>query len=268
MTSRDERLLLGHVLQRDAAWIVAHDDAVLSAEQAKALEALRERRRRGEPIAYLVGSAGFYRREFLVNRDVLVPRPETEHLIDEALAFVSGPMQVLDVGTGSGAVACTIAAESDAFVHATDVSAAAIATATENARRLGVGERCRFHLGDLLQPVRNHRFDVVIANLPYIPTADLPQPPDPTSFEPREALDGGPDGLTHYRNLLRQLPLLLKPQSLVLLECAPPTFESLKTLVCNSLPKFVIEGGVDYAGLPRYVKASSAGAGYVPVSGV
>ncbi len=251
----DAALLLAHVLDRPREWLIAHGEAAVSTNEESAFRALCRRRRTGIPIAYLTGTAWFYGREFVVNQSVLVPRPESEHLIDEALAFIRGPMGVLDVGTGSGAIACTIAAESAAIVDATDSSAVAIEHAWRNAVRLGVAERCRFYHGDLAEPAGENRYDVVIANLPYVPTSEIPKRPDPASFEPRSALDGGPDGLVHYRNLLPQLPALLNPSALVLLECAPPTIKKLAVLVRTTLPKFVIEECNDYAGLPRYLKA-------------
>lgn len=252
----DAALLLAHVLGRGREWIVAHGDVVPSAGQVEALRRLCERRAAGVPLPYLLGTAHFYGREFIVNESVLVPRPETEHLVDEALGFIRGPMRVLDVGTGCGAIACTIAAETEACVAATDISRAAIDTASENACRLGVADRCRFYYGDLAEPLCDRRrFDVVIANLPYIPTADLPQLPDPASYEPRAALDGGPDGLAMYRRVLAQVPRLLNERALILLEAAPPTISSLAALVRSALPNFVVEGRKDYAGMPRYIKA-------------
>jgi release factor glutamine methyltransferase len=248
-------LLMAQALGRSREWLVAHPEGALSEEQASDFRDFCERRRMGEPIAYIVGSAGFYGREFIVNESVLVPRPETEHLIDEAIAFIRGPMHVLDVGTGCGAIACTIAAETAATVDATDSSVAAIDVARENARRLGASERVRFHDGDLTEPVRHHRYDVIVANLPYVPRENLPKPPDSASFEPRAALDGGPDGLAHYRRLLPELPPLVNEDAMLLFECARPTFGALRELVRLSFPNFLIEGGNDYAGLPRYIKA-------------
>ena len=252
----DALLLLAHVLRRGRDWIVAHGDAMPSREEAQAFERLRAQRGKGVPIAYLLGSAGFYGREFLVNENVLVPRPETEHLVAEAIAFIGNrSLRALDVGTGCGIIACTIAAETQARVDGTDVCATAIATASENARRLGVASRCFFHQGALAQPVSGRRFDLIAANLPYIPTAYLPQAPDPVSFEPRRALDGGSDGLSLYRRLLEALPALLAPRAMLLLEAAPAIIEGLRDRVRSALPDFAIAVCDDYAGLARYIKA-------------
>lgn len=240
---------------RGREWLVAHGETEPSIEDATRFDVLCARRRTGVPVAYLLGTAEFYGREFAVNERVLVPRPETEHLVDEAIRFIRGPMHVLDVGTGCGAIACTIAAETNAIADATDISGSAIELAIENARRLGVADRCRFQEGDLADPVRGQRFDVVVANLPYIPTADLPKSPEPASFEPREALDGGPDGLTLYRRLLPQLPPLVNENCLILLESAPPTILKLREIVHSTFPHFTISVVPDYSGLARYVRA-------------
>lgn len=251
----DAALLLAHAIGRRREWIVAHPDAVASPEETACFEMLCVRRRDGVPIAYLVGSAHFYGREFCVDESVLIPRPETEHLVDEALRFIEGPARVLDVGAGCGAIACTLAAETRARVDATDLSPEAVSIARENARRLGLADRCTFYEGDLTQPVTGSRYGVIVANLPYIPTGDLPRAPDPVSYEPRAALDGGPDGLALYRRLARLLPSLIEPAGLVLLEAAPPTIERLAECARAALPTFSVTIGTDYAGLARYVKA-------------
>jgi release factor glutamine methyltransferase len=257
----DALLLLEHALAQKPAWVVAHGDAIVPLEAGAAFRSSCDRRKTGVPAAYILNSAGFYGREFIVNESVLIPRPETEHLIDEAVAFLpTGPCDVLDVGTGSGAIACTIAAETRARVSATDVCGSALEIAAENARRLGVTSRCSFHRGDLTGPLRGRGFELVVANLPYIPTAELPEPPDPVSFEPRTALDGGQDGLQLYRRLLPQLPSLLNSNAMVLLEAAPPTIPGLLAIVRSSLPKFTTGVCKDYAGLPRYIKAKGPAA--------
>jgi release factor glutamine methyltransferase len=255
----DAQLLLAHAVRHDREWLIAHGDAPLSAEQGENFEEFCRRRSSGEPVAYILGRAGFYGREFIVDPSVLIPRPESEHLVEEAIAFVDAGMTVLDVGVGCGAIACTIAAESGAVVFGTDLSVAAIARAEQNARRLGLAASCRFCEGDLTAPVRERRFHAIVANLPYIPTADLPARPDPVGFEPRAAVDGGPDGLALYRRLLPQIPALLERNALILLEAAPPTIEELARRVRATLSGFAVSIGRDYAGLPRYVRAASQG---------
>lgn len=246
--------LLAHVLGKDRAWLIAHPDARLTPEQQRDYEALLERRAAGEPLAYVTGEAWFYGRRFDVTPAVLVPRPETEHLVDEALAFLRDfaadrPPVVLDVGTGSGAIAATIAAERPgAVVYATERSPAAFDVARRNLHG------CRLELADLLPADASMRFDCVIANLPYVPTADVPCKPDPVGFEPREATDGGEDGLREYRRLLRVLPPRMNPGGLFLLEAAPPTILALRDLSAAAFAAARIEIGRDYAGLERYVK--------------
>ncbi len=252
--------MLAHVLGRAREWIVAHGEARLSEADFALFIDVCARRRLGEPVAYITGSTWFDGREFIVDESVLIPRPETEHLVDEAVTFLRGlgsVGRVLDVGTGSGAIACTIAAETSAVVHATDISPEAVAIATRNADRLGVGDRCRFLEGDLATPVEGERYDVVVANLPYVPTVDLPAAPDPTSFEPGVALDGGPDGLTVYRAFFPGIADLVTARAIVLLEAAPPTIDRLMELTQASLPGFVVSIGNDYAGLARYVKGTT-----------
>jgi release factor glutamine methyltransferase len=263
----DALLLLSHVLERDRAWIVAHGEAFLSKPQGERFAALCELRGDGTPLAYILGSAGFYGREFIVNEHVLVPRPETEHLVDEAIAFIKNRldpdlpkhvMTVLDVGVGSGTIACTLAAEiANVSVEATDTSREALKVAELNARRFNVLGRCKFHYGNLAEPVTGRSFDLIVANLPYIPTADLPAAPDPVAFEPRAALDGGRDGLDAYRALLPSVPGILKPGGALLMEAAPPVMSGLAALTTRTFPEAVVEIGEDYAGLARFVKAHS-----------
>ena len=213
----------------------------------------------GTPDAYVTGWKGFFRREFAVDEHVLIPRPETEHLVEDALEFLraTGRRRILDVGTGSGAIACTLAAEiPDAIVTASDVSIAALELAAQNAARLGVADRCAFALADIA-PAGERRYDLIVANLPYIPSADVPQKPDPVGFEPRLATDGGPDGLAVYRKLLAVAPRLAGSGALVLLEAAPPTMAGLRALAEAAFPSAATTVHRDYAGLERYVRVAT-----------
>ncbi|HEY9084527.1 MAG TPA: peptide chain release factor N(5)-glutamine methyltransferase [Candidatus Tyrphobacter sp.] len=257
--SKDAELIRCYITGHDRAWVLAHGDDPLTPEQRIRYDALLARREKGVPLAYLIGTAWFYGREFAVDESVLVPRPETELLVEEAIRHLRSRTHCvwLDVGTGSGAIACTLAAElPNATVYATERSAGALAVAKRNADSLlchPERQRARFELADLLPRDEGLRFDCVIANLPYIPTADLPQAPDPVSFEPREALDGGLDGLREYRRLLLALPPRLNAGAIVLLEAAPPTISALADLAAAAFPHARVSVGADYAGQARYV---------------
>ncbi len=225
----DATLLLQHVLEWPRAKLVTHADTVVSEARIRRYVELCERRAQGVPIPYLTCFAGFFGREFFVNEHVLVPRPETEHLIEDALTFLREinreRLRVFEAGVGSGAIACTLAAEeARVFVEGSDVSEEALTVARRNAHRLDVMHRCNFFRANIVgDDVPRGEYDLVIANLPYIPSRDLPQAPDPVAFEPRVALDGGPDGLLHYRALLGVVPGMLRPGGLLLMEAAPPT---------------------------------------------
>jgi len=262
----DAQILLAFELGRERAWLAGHGEAFLSRAQADKFFEHCEKRAAGVPVAYITGFAGFYGREFAVNEHVLIPRPETELLVEDALthlraaianSVVQAPvLTVFEAGVGSGAIACTIAAEiPHAALDATDVSASALEIAKYNARRLNVQSRCTFAIADVVKAYPPRRYHVVVANLPYIPTGALPRKPDPAGFEPRAALDGGPDGLQQYRKLLGRLPHMVRAGTLVLLEAAPPTIGTLAALTQAALPGAAVEIRSDYAGLERYVAA-------------
>jgi release factor glutamine methyltransferase len=256
----DAQLLLAHVLHQHKEWLISHGDVPLAVSQRDAFRAACGVRAGGKPVAYILGTAWFHGHEFVVDEDVLIPRPETEHLVDDAierLKTLPAPA-MLDVGTGSGAIACTIAAEVPRVtIDATDISHEALNVARENARRLDVDTRVHFFWGDLTTPLgRERRYDVVVANLPYVPTGDIAPAPSPVSFEPRLALDGGADGLDAYRRLLPSLPERLSPEALVLLEAAPPVMKGLEELAREAFPDADVSVRNDYGGRERYVCVS------------
>jgi release factor glutamine methyltransferase len=261
----DVRLLLTFVLGCERSELLVHDDAEIGETQRTHLEALVAERRRGVPVAYLVGCAWFYGRPFEVTRDVLVPRPETEHLIEAAIDDLRGEKKtsgiLVDVGTGSGAIAITLACElPELTVFATDISGAAIAVARRNAVTHGVTDRCTFLHGDLLAPLDDRTLvDCIVANLPYVPSDDVPAAPNPVAFEPLVAVDGGPDGLAPYRRLLEQIPFVARPGANLLLEAAPATIDPLAALVEAAFPDAHITIGEDYAGCDRYLQVSLPG---------
>ncbi len=259
----DATLLLAHVLGRDAAWLLAHDDAPLSNDERARFDAALGRRERGEPVPYIVGTAGFYGRSFAVDARVLVPRPETELAIDIVLAHARrshATPRICDVGTGSGAIALTLALElPDAEVTAIDVSEPALAVARGNAGGFGIAGRVRFVCGDGLRALgRVERFTCVVANLPYVRTKDLATAPDPTTFEPRLALDGGPDGLDVYRTLLLAAPAALAAGGLLVMEAGSDTVPPLAALARRAFPDADIATVRDLAGIERFVVVDEA----------
>lgn len=254
--------MLARAIGQSREWLIANDDRAIDEEARRRFDAMLERRCCGEPLAYILGSAGFYGREFEVNSHVLVPRPETEHLIDDLRASVdaAGATTHLDVGTGSGAIAVTIAAElKNARVDAVDISNEALEVARRNARANGVEDRIAFFQGDLVEPVRERHYESIVANLPYVPTADIAAYPDPVSYEPVLALDGGPDGLDLYRRLLANVPRMLRPGGIMYLEAAPPLMDGLVALARAAFPHGKVTVGKDYGERERFVKVELPG---------
>jgi release factor glutamine methyltransferase len=256
----DASRLLEHVTGRDRAGLLMAADVPLDAATSGRFEQFVARRERGEPVAYIVGDAGFYGRTFVVDERVLVPRPESEHVVEAVIDDLRARRKmagiVADVGTGSGALGITLACELPQLaVYATDISSDALSVARRNAARHGVFNRCTFLRGDLLAPLVRfgERVDAVVANLPYIPAGDVPLAPNPAGFEPRIALDGGPDGLDLYRRLLDQLESVAAADAAIFLEAAPGTIEPLAELVEAAFPAAFIEIGEDYSGLERFV---------------
>jgi release factor glutamine methyltransferase len=257
----DAQALLGQILGVDHAWMLAHGDEELTREHLDAFGLLLDERMRGVPIPYLTHLCGFYGREFYVDERVLVPRPETEHAASAAIDALRANKgtRALDVGTGSGVLAITLALEvTGLHVTATDISRDALDVAARNARALQVTELVDFVQCDVFKGTPAQRFDCIVANLPYVPTADVPLPPDPVAYEPPVAVDGGPDGLDVYRRLTSRLSELLAPGGSVVLEAAPATIYLLAGLVKGSLHDVRIEVGTDYAGLERFIVASIA----------
>ena len=263
--SVDAQALLGEVLDADRAWMLAHGSEELDGDLLDVFGLLLDERMRGVPLAYLTHQAGFYGRMFYVDERVLVPRPETEHLLEAALNDLrrrssdGSGLHALDVGTGSGALALSLAAELPQLrVTATDVCAEALAVAERNARALGLRSRVEFLACDLASQANGRRFDCVVANLPYIPTADIPLPPNPVGFEPLVALDGGEDGLHAYRRLVEQLPQLVAPTGSAFLEAAPPATSALAGLLTRAFANADVRIHEDYAGLSRFVSVTRA----------
>jgi release factor glutamine methyltransferase len=257
----DAVFLLAHAGGVSRQEMIAHRERELTPDVAARFATLVARRAAGEPIAYVTGEAGFYGRMFAVDPRVLVPRPETELAVEWAVRHLraigreSG--RAADVGTGSGAIAVTIARElPELNVYASDASQPALAVARGNAARNDVFQHVTFLHGDLAVPLLPYApYDCVVANLPYVPTEECAHAPDPVAYEPIVARDGGPDGLTLYRRLVRDLPALVAPRGIAVLEAAPANARTLEALVRAALPRAGVETIRDYADLDRFVVA-------------
>ncbi|RRA48006.1 peptide chain release factor N(5)-glutamine methyltransferase [Acidipila sp. EB88] len=228
----DAELLLRFVAQRDRAWLLAHHDDVLTVAQQAAYEALIERRLRHEPVQYIIGEQEFYGLGLHVTPAVLIPRPETEHLVEAVLARVPNdhPLHIADVGTGSGAIAIALAhALPLAQLDALDLSVAALEVAQRNARRHGLDGRMRFLHSDLLAAVQGKSFDCIVSNPPYVPATEVLEP-QVVQWEPHSALFAGSEGLDIYQRLLPQARALLRRGGLFAIEIGAgqqPAIEAL-----------------------------------------
>jgi release factor glutamine methyltransferase len=247
-------LLLAHVMKMPRLKLYLDYERVVGEAELKAYRALVQRAGEHEPVAYLTGKAHFFNLELDVTRDVLIPRPDTEVLVENVLQLVRNQPglespRVLDLCTGSGCVAAAIAFHlKHAIVVATDISAAAVAVAKKNIENLKLADRVTVEQGDLFEPVARlpdpRPFDLIVANPPYIPTAQVPQlPRNVRDYEPLGALDGGLDGLALHRHILHQAPEKLVPGGRIFLEIAfdqgdlarqiaadYPAFEDVKVL--------------------------------------
>jgi release factor glutamine methyltransferase len=217
---RDATLLMRAALGKDRAWILAHGDASLTQEQLTAFQTLLARRRQHEPIQYILGEQEFYGLRLVVAPAVLIPRPETEHLVEAVLARIprDTPVRIADVGTGSGAIAVALAhALPLAEVDALDISHEALAVAERNAAVHGLEVRVHCRHSNLLDEVAGQRFDAIVSNPPYIAEGEVLEP-QVVDWEPHQALFAGPHGLDIYTQLIPQAAMVLKPGGLLALE--------------------------------------------------
>lgn len=253
---RDAELLLLHVIDRDRTFLLTHPEAELTSAQMMQYEAWLRRRATHEPIQYILGEQEFYGLTFTVTRDVLIPRPETEHLVETLLARVphDQPSRIADIGTGSGAIAVTLAhALPQAHITALDISEAALAVAQRNAETHHVTNRMRFLRSDLLSAVADESFDAIVSNPPYVAEADRATlEPQVRDYEPSSALFAGPSGLDIYRCLIPQAHAALKPTGWLLMEIGQGQREALAQLLSGWSNISFIN---DLQGIPRVAVA-------------
>jgi release factor glutamine methyltransferase len=240
----DAELLLGAVLGYSRAQILSRSHTMVRRHARGQFVALISRRRGGEPVAYILGRQEFYGRTFHVDPRVLIPRPETEELVDRCLDALEGNSgaRVADIGAGSGAIAVTLAAERpDLVLYATDISRDALVVAENNANALGVGERITFRYGSLLEPLAEESpFDLIVANLPYVGTNEIPvMGKNVKDFEPHLALFAGENGLDLFSPFFTQIKQynLLKEAGVILLEIGYAQGTALQKLAEQHFPQ-------------------------------
>lgn len=283
----DAETLLLHLIGKNKAWLMAHADDDFAGGTAIRYASLLKRRRKGEPIQYITGETEFYGLPFRVTPDVLIPRPETEHLVEKVVQLIplldrrpkkvfsigkihpafrdgertqregdpnqiSWPPRVLDVGTGSGCIAISIAHDwGDADITAVDSSASALEVARSNAEKLGFADRIRFLEGDLLAPVAEERFEIIVSNPPYVPAVDRDSLSiEVRDYEPALALFAGDDGLSIYLHLIPQAFAALVPGGFIALEIGFGQQPAIQSLLANA--GFIdIQFTPDLQGIPR-----------------
>ena len=269
----DAELLLARAVGLDRTAVLAHPEAPVGDGQRARFEADLERRATGEPVAYIRGFKEFFGMAFATDPRALIPRPETELLVElaekEVIARLiaaprpigSPPLRIADVGTGSGAIAVALMAalrrrrsHEEVEIIGTDSSEEALGLARENAVGHGVADRVRFIEADLLPPVVPTPFDLILANLPYVASSAVDGLPVAASFEPRGALDGGPDGLAVIGRLLERLPEALAPDGACLLEIGADQGTAIAELTERLLPGWTCTVERDLAGQPRVAR--------------
>ena len=232
-------MLLSHILERDRAWLITHNNDSLDNEKYRLYEDTIDRRSRREPLQYIIGRQEFWGLEFTVTRDVLIPRPETELVVETALKIVKRASRatIVDLCTGSGCIAVSLAKElGDTRIFAVDTSSQALAVARENAQRHGVSDRIRFLEGDLYAPLEELAIrglvDVITANPPYIRSGDLPMlQPEVRDYEPELALIAGTEGTEVQQKIIESATDLLEKHGTLIMEMGMGQAEILKRMI-------------------------------------
>lgn len=252
----DAEVLLAHALKKQRTWLYAHGNELLDGSSAAAFHDLIRRRANGEPIAYLTGTREFWSLPLTVNPAVLIPRPESELLVELALTQLrkNPRSRVVDLGTGSGCIALAIASERpNATVVATDVSSECLSLAADNAAGLGL-QNVELRLGSWLKPLANERFDLIVSNPPYVEANDPHLKQGDVQFEPKHALVAGIDGLDAIRIIIKQAPSWLNPGGCLLLEHGWNQHDAVQRLF-KTAGFENISTHLDFAGQPRVTMA-------------
>ena len=256
--SVEAEILIKHALKIDKVFLYSSLDVSTTEGDFQALNALVNRRVSGEPISYITGYREFYGLELMVSPAVLVPRQETESLVEKAIEFLqnnntNGIRTIVDVGTGSGAIAIAISSQLPlAKIYATDKYSSALAVARTNVKRQRARPNIQLIQCDLLSGLRE-KFDMIVSNLPYIPTDDIPQLPLEVQAEPIQALDGGSDGLALIARLIEQAPQYLKSHGYLCIEVSPQQVPDILSMAHSSMPDCTTEIIKDLYGNARIV---------------
>ncbi|MDI6703370.1 MAG: peptide chain release factor N(5)-glutamine methyltransferase [bacterium] len=257
----DSELLLADVLGLKRVDLYLNINQDLTPQQLSQFKKFVERRIAYEPIAYIIGKTEFMGREFKITPSVFIPRPETELLVEEILKLPltthQSPLTIIDLGTGCGVIACSLALVLDCKIYATDISLEALFVARENAIQLDVAKRIIFIQGDLFTPLHNLQVDIIVSNPPYVPTEDWEGLPKEVKAEPRIALSGGKEGLGFYRRIIEETPRYLKDNGYLALEIGINQSQKIGSMIIStnrfSNPKMI----KDYAGIDRIIIAKT-----------
>lgn len=253
----DSQVLLSHILGHPRTWLLAHLDAPLTPPQFDSARQAFTHLQAGTPLPYILGHWEFFGLDFNVTKDVLIPRPETELLVEKAINWIKASPQrtsIADIGTGSGVIAVSLAKQlPDVHITATDISPAALNVAKSNAKKFNVQKQIDFIECDLLPNDGIASFNLICANLPYIPTQTLHELPI-YGREPTLALDGGPDGLDIYRHLLKLAPKRLAPHSMMLFELEASQGTKAFNLAYDMLDEVSIQLHQDFSGHDRLLE--------------
>jgi release factor glutamine methyltransferase len=257
-------VLLAHTLDVERVDLYIQYDRPWEVRELGIFKGLIQRRLQREPVAYIVGKKGFWSLDLKVTRDVLIPRPETEILVEAALSIIppeisAKPLRILDLGTGSGAVILALARERTGHqFYAVDSSQEALTIARDNARRHGLDNAVSFLQGNWFDTVRDKEsyFDLIVSNPPYIPHDDLKTLPREIShYEPRQALDGGPDGLDAIRLIIQKAAAYMNPEGWLLFEIGYDQGDAVRKLMASSKAYSDVTVIKDYSGFDRVVRA-------------
>jgi release factor glutamine methyltransferase len=263
----DAEVLLSHIIVKDRVWLITHPDDVLADKHQREFADVIQRRTRREPLQHIIGNQEFWGLEFKVSPDVLIPRPETEFIIEAALAIVQDRntlVRIIDLCTGSGCIAVSLAKElTAARIIATDASEKALAVARENTRRHGVSEHIRFLLGDLFEPLEEldirGQMDIIVSNPPYVQAGDLSTlQPEVRDYEPEMALISGPEGTEMAKRIIQRAPEYLKKNGALIMEMGLGQAEALTRMVEATGAYGNRELLKDLAGIERVLVARKA----------